>query len=145
MLFIFAGQNGLATDISLTGNWSETIDENDLLAGAGTDLKSSYESLPDQVSITISDTTGSWRVDVKRVDTTWHADLSLSVKRTGSGTGGGISGGDAYATVTASDQSFFTGSNDVSGITVQIKLGGISIQILPDSYSTTLYYTVVDT
>ncbi len=145
MFFIFAGQSGSATDISVTGSWSETIDENDLLAGAGTDLKNSYESPDNQVSITISNTTGSWRVDIKRVDTNWHADLSLSVRRTGSGAGGSVSGGDTYTEVTGTDQPFFTGSNGVSGITAQIKLSGMSIQVSPDSYSATVYYTVVDT
>ncbi len=129
----------------MIGSWSETIDENDLLAGAGTDLKNSYESPDNQVSITISGTTGSWRVDIKRVDANWHADLCLSVRRTGSGVGGSVSGGDAYIEVTGTYQPFFTGSDGVSGITAQVKLSGISIQVLPDNYSTTVYYTVVDT
>ena len=145
VFFISASQGGSATDISVIGSWSATIDENDLLAGAGTDLKNSYESPDNQVSITISDTTGGWRVDIKRVDANWHADLSLSVRRTGSGTGGSVSGGDTYTEVTGTDQPFFTGSDSVSGITAQIKLSGISIQVLPDNYSTTVYYTVVDT
>jgi len=145
VFFIFAGQNGSATDISVIGSWSETIDENDLLAGAGTDLKNSYESPDDQVLITISGTTGGWRVDIKKVDANWHADLALSVRRTGSGAGGSVSGGDTYTEVTVTDQPFFTGSGGVSGITAQIKLSGISIQVLPDNYSITVYYTVVDT
>lgn len=145
VFFIFAGQSGSATDISVIGSWSETIDENDLLAGAGTDLKNSYESPNNQVSITISGTTGSWRVDIKRVDANWHADLSLSVRRTGSGVGGSVSGGDTYTEITGTDQPFFTGSDGVSGITAQFKLSGISIQVMPDNYSTTVYYTVVDT
>ena len=145
VFFIFAGQSGSATDISVIGSWSETIDENDLLAGAGTDLKNSYESPDDQVLITISGTTGGWRVDIKKVDANWHANLALSVRRTGSGAGGSVSGGDTYTEVTATDQPFFTGSGGVSGIKAQIKLSGISIQVLPDNYSTTVYYTVVDT
>jgi hypothetical protein len=145
VFFIFAGQSGSATDISVIGSWSETIDENDLLAGAGSDLKNSYESPDDQVLITISGTTGGWRVDIKKVDGNWHADLALSVRRTGSGAGGSVSGGDTYTEVTATDQPFFTGSGGVSGITAQIKLSGISIQVLPGNYSTTVYYTVVDT
>ena len=145
VFFIFAGESGSATDISVIGSWFETIDENDLLAGAGTDLKNSYESPDDQVLITISDTTGGWRVDIKRVDANWHADLALSVRRTGSGAGGSVSGGDTYTEVTATDQPFFTGNGGVSGITAQVKLSGISIQVLPDNYSTTVYYTVVDT
>lgn len=145
VFFIFAGQSGSATDISVIGSWFETTDENDLLAGAGTDLKNSYESPDDQVLITISGTTGGWRVDIKKVDGNWHADLALSVRRTGSGAGGSVSGGDTYTEVTATDQPFFTGSGGVSGITAQIKLSGISIQVLPDNYSTTVYYTVVDT
>lgn len=134
-----------AISISSTGNWSETIDALDLQAGAGSDLIDTYESTADQVSIDIIDPINNWRVGVKKVDTTWHSSFHLYVKRTSDGTGSGsISGGTIYQEVSGTDQSFFSGSDDRSGIQIQSKLSGISVQIPPDIYTTTIYYTVVD-
>jgi len=134
--------------ITLTGSWSETINAADLTAGPGSDLQDSYESAADAASLSISGTGGvgdTWRIDVKKVDANWHGNFVLSVRRTSAGTGGSVSGGDAYQQVTDTDNSFFSGSEDVSGINVQLKLSGVSIQVPPDTYTTTVYYTVVDT
>lgn len=134
--------------ITTTGSVSDTINADDLQAGPGTDLNPSYESAADAASITISGTAGAedtWRVDVKKVDTTWHGSLILSIRRTGDGTGGSVSGGTTYLAVTGADQTFFTGSDDVSGITAQLKLSGMSIQVALNTYTTTVWFTVVDT
>ena len=134
-----------AISITVTGSWTQTIDASDLQAGAGSDLIDTYESASDAVSIDISQTGGDWRVDVKKVDTNWHSNFQLSVRRTSSGTGSGtISGGTSYQEVTDTDQSFFNGTKSRDGINVQLKLSGVSVQIPPDTYSTTVYYTVVD-
>jgi len=138
-----------AIDIAVTGPWSLTIDEDDLIAGAGSDLISTYESNTDQVSIVISNTTGNddnWRVDVRRTDTTWHSDFVLSIKRTGDGTGGGsITDGTTYQQVGTTNSEMFSGAGDRSNIPIQLQLGGVSLQVAPDTYSTTITYTVVDT
>jgi len=134
--------------VTVAGDWSETIDSSDLIAGAGSDLQSTYESAADAVLVSVSGTGGgadTWRMDVKKTDTSWHGSFVLSLRRTSSGTGGSVSGGDSYQQVTDSYNSFFSGSDDVSGIKVQLKLDGVSIQVPPDSYATTVYYTVVDT
>lgn len=136
-----------AISISGTGAWTQTIGANDLTGGAGTNLNSSYESAADAYSITISGTTGpsdTWRVDVKKVDGTWNPNLLLSVKRTSSGSGGSVSGGQAYQQLGNTYAAFFSGSDDVSGISVQLKLTGVSITIPPGTYTNTVYYTVVD-
>ena len=130
--------------INVTGNWSETIDASDLQAGAGSDLKSTYESAADAGLLAISDTAGgAWRVDVRWSDTTWHTNFTLSVKRTGDGSGGGsISGGTVYQVIGESNVEFFSGTGDRSGIPLQFKLGDMSLQVPPDTYSTTVIYTV---
>lgn len=137
-----------AIDIAVTGSWALTIDASNLTGGAGTDLTDTHESASHQVTVTISTTTGNddnWRVDVKRTDTTWHGDFTLSVKRTGDGTGGGtITGGAAYQAVATTDNAFFSGAGDRSDIPVQLRLSGVSVQVPPDTYSTTATYTVVD-
>lgn len=145
MLFLLVSAPVGAIYISVTGSWSETINSLDLQAGAGSDLISTYESSSDQVSISISDTSGNWRVDIKKIDTNWHNDLHLFVKRTSDGSGfGSISGGESYQEILDTYQTFFNGSGDGSNIHIQQKLSGVSVQIPPDSYGVTIYYTVVD-
>ncbi len=65
-LFLLFPGVSLAIDISATGGWSEIIDANDLVSGAGSDLKSSYESEAGATLLTISGCTeqmiaGRWR------------------------------------------------------------------------------------
>jgi hypothetical protein len=133
--------------ITVTGSWSKTIDASDLIAGAGSDLISSYESASDAVNISISGTTGpsdTWRVDIKKQDSNWPKSFIVWVRRTSSGTGGSVSGGLAYQQVTKFKTTFFDGSDDVTGINIQLKLTGVSI-IAYDTYLTTFVYTLVDT
>jgi hypothetical protein len=136
-----------ALSITVTGSWIETIDKNDLVTGPGSDLQSTYTSVSGQVSIDISGTSGAsdaWRVDVKKIDSSWNNNLHPYVMRSSSGTGGSVSGGTSYQEVTNINTSFFSGSGDVTGIKVQLRMTGASIQITPASYSSVLYYTIVD-
>lgn len=136
-----------AIQIAVTGDWSRDVTSDDLAGGPGTDLNDTYESDSDQALITISDTSGhTWRVDVRRVDTDWPGGLVLSVRRTGDGTGGGtIMDGTSYQAVGTLDGEFFSGSGDRSGIPIQSKVSGVSVELGRDTYSTTVIYTVVDT
>jgi len=143
LLFLISS-SAASIEITSTGNWSVTIDSSNLINGAGSDLNSTYESTTYQVSLTISSTSGSWRVDVRKANTNWHTDLHLWVRRTGDGSGGSVSNGTVYQELTGTDQPFFTGSDNVSGITLQLKLSGMSVQVPPDTYTATIYYTVVD-
>ena len=118
--------------------------------GAGSDLAAEYESASSAVTLTISATGGAsdaWRVDIRRVDgANWHASMALYARRTSDGTGSGtVSGGTSYQTITTTDQTFFSGAGDRSDVAIQQKLGGISVGIQPNTYATTVYYTVVDT
>jgi len=150
-LLAFAGGRawGVQGDIVATGDWSGTIGTSDLTGGAGTDLNSIYTSDSDQVSITISNTADDWdfwRVDVRKSDTTWDDDLVVSVMRTSSGTGaGGISGGTSYVAAGALDTEFFRGRGDRSNILAKLRLSGVSVQVPPNTYSTSIVFTVVDT
>jgi len=148
LCFMFLNYPAQALDISVSGSWSWTINANDLISGAGSNLKSSYESDSNAVSINISGATSDtdkWRVDVSKIDTYWPSNFTLYIKRTSDGVGSGsISGGTSYQGITGGDQSFFSGSGTRSGITAQLKLSGMSLQIPPDTYTTTIYYTVVD-
>jgi len=135
--------------ITVTGSWSLSVGQANLTGGAGSNLTTYYESSTSQLTMAISGSGGhTWRVDVKRVDSTWHANFGLYIKRTNGGTSGKGSlyaGGTEYGLITTSDQTFWTGINDRAGIYLQEKLDGVSCAIPAASYSTTIYFTVVQT
>jgi len=138
-----------AATITVTGSWSETIDVSDLQGGAGSDLANTYTSASNAVSIDVG-VSGrqTWRVDVYKIDSTWHTNLHLYVRRTSDGTGHSaswVSGGTSYQEVTGTAQSFFNGERSRSGITVQLQLTGVSVSVPAHTYSTTVYYTAVET
>jgi len=137
-----------AIDISASGGWTETIDETDLVSGAGSDLIDTYQSATSASVANISNCTGdsdNWRIDVRRVDGTWHGDYRLYVKRTSDGTGtGSISGGLSYIEITATDTEFFSGAGNRDNIDLQYELTGMSVGVSPVNYSTTVVFTVVD-
>jgi len=139
-----------AIDISAIGGWSETIDQTDLVSGAGSDLIDIYESVTDATSIDITNTIDkhdAWRVDVRRVDGGgWHGDFTLYVKRTSDGNGQGnvISGGLSYIEITTTDSEFYSGEGALWNVDVQYQLTGMSISVSPNNYSTTVIFTVVD-
>jgi hypothetical protein len=133
-----------AQDISAVGGWTETIDSSDLVSGAGSDLAGTYESNADATTIDITHDP-QWRVDIHRTDTNWSLDFTLYARRTSDGSGSGsISGGTSYMEITTVGTQFFTGSENRSGIDAQYQLTGMSVGVSPDTYSTTVTYTVVD-
>jgi len=144
----FAGELHAAPSITVTGSWVESIDKNNLTSGAGSDLASTYTSASGQVTIDVSgavDSSDNWRVDVKKVDSSWDSQLHPYVVRTSDGSGGSVSGGGSFQEVTDVDATFFSGAGNVTGIQVQLKMTGASVQLDPASYSTAIYYTIVDT
>ena len=144
LLVALIGPGVFGIAITVTGSWSETINEADLQGGAGTDLVSTYESASDEISIDVTDVGQSnWKVEQRKVDTNWHANFTLSVRRTADGTGeGDVNGGQTYTEVEDTDRQFFTGSKQRMNVKCQLKLEGVSVQIPPDTYTTTVYYTV---
>ena len=138
--------------ISVTGSWSLSIGQANLTGGAGTNLTTPYESATNQLLMTISGTGGkSWRVDVYRVDSTWHTSFVLSAKRTTDGTPAAKGAhsidpiGLTYTAITTVATTFWSGTNDYTNISLQYKLDGVSCAIPAASYSTTVYFTVVQT
>lgn len=137
-----------AIDVTATGSWNRTVDASDLASGAGSDLVGIYESAVNATALTILNTTGNtdnWRTDVRRSDGTWHGNFILYIQRTSDGTGGGsISGGLSYTVIGTTDSQFFAGAGDRSSVNLQYKLTGMSVSIPPNTYSTTVVFTVVD-
>lgn len=132
-----------AADIVSTGDWTEMIDASDLTAGAGSDLISQYTSATSSTTLTISNTSGSsWRVLARRSDTIWNNGFTLWAKRTSDGAGSGsISGGTVYVELTTLDVEICSGTGDRSNIGLQFKLTGMSKDVSPNTYNSTVIFT----
>jgi len=101
----------------------------------GNDLKNEYESPTGGfINMDITGSAGAnWQVTVRRTDGTWiPASFTLSVRR---GTG-------SYVVIDTTDKVFTTGSDNISNIPLQCRLQGVSVQIPPATYDTTVTYTV---
>ena len=126
-----------ALDITASGEWTDTtINANNLVAGAGSQLTSTYTSSSGIVKLSISGCTGgtdTWKVTVVRSDSSWPFTLSA---RKGEG---------SYQVITTTAADFFSGADNTSDIPLQFKLENVSITITPGNYSTTVTYWVVDT
>jgi hypothetical protein len=135
-----------AATITISGSWSRVIGAGDLTGGPGSDLTATYESATNQITMVVRDN-ANWRVDVRRIDTIWHANFVLSIRRTNNGTAGNgwVAGGTTYLQITTMSQTFVTGRRNRRGITLQERLDGVSVSIPVATYTTTIQFTVVDT
>jgi hypothetical protein len=133
-----------ATDLDATGSWFETVSAADLSSGPGSNLVSEYTSPADQATFDVSDA-NDWEVHVSRTDTSWSGNARLFIMRSSGGTGSGqITGGTSFSEVTPTSQQLCTGTSGRAGVGLQFRLTGISIQIPPGNYSTTVTLTVTD-
>ena len=125
--------------------WSVTIGQIDLLGPGGSDFGET-ESAANEKELDIKNPVGNWRIDVKKTDTTWDADIHLYIRRTGDGTGGPFSGGLVYQEITDTDIEFFSGTGESNNVPIQFKLGGsyASNNIFAGVYTTTITYTITD-
>ncbi len=148
LLISFIGfvQNIQAPEITVTGSWALTIGIGDLQGGPGSDFNSTYESAVDQIIIDIKGKkVADWRVYVSKVDITWDNRMLLYVRITDPGTGpGSLSGGSTYQQITDTDQEFFSGGKNRQNIEAQLQLDGMTVEIPQNTYTTTVYYTVIE-
>lgn len=133
-----------AADLAVTGNWSRTVNNADLAAGAGSDLHSLIESGTAEATLDISNTFGgNWAVVARKSAITWPATVSIAVRRTSDGSGGGtIAGGTAYLTLSTTDQTLFTGTGDRSSVQLQLRTDGLSVEHGVGTYSLNVIYTL---
>ncbi|MFZ5478848.1 MAG: hypothetical protein ACOZNI_18895 [Myxococcota bacterium] len=138
-----------ALDLALAGSWSTVVDASDLTAGPGSALQTTHESGANEVIADVTLSAGAsdaWRVDVRRLDVSWPAGARVWVRRTGAGSGSGsISGGSTWLEVTSVDTPLFAGAGDRTSVPLQVRVTGVSLSMPPDSYVSSLLYTVVDT
>ena len=126
--------------------WTQPIDSTNLISGAGSDLTGSYQSATDTATLAVT-CDSTYRIWVRRADVTWDvANFSLYVIRTNDGTAGtGSITSPAIGVpvlVTTGDTLFFSGDNSLDGITVQYQLSGMSLNSAPNSYRTSVIFSI---
>ncbi|MBN2440214.1 MAG: hypothetical protein JXJ04_02680 [Spirochaetales bacterium] len=133
--------------IKVQGRWTiGNMGAAQLTGGAGSDFPGTLESTTTEISIDVTKTDNYWEVQISKVDNPWPSIVQIWVRRTsdGSGTPSTIQGGTTYQQVTGTDSPFFSGIGDNTGITVQIKLEGVTVGMNLDDYTSTLSYTATD-
>lgn len=131
--------------ISGTGGWNFEITEADLSGPGGSALQNSYESPPETGSISVSNTSGGWFVSVRRTLGNWPAGVSLWVRRSSSGTyseGETIAGGLSYQEVTDEGAVLFEGNGDGSGIGLDYRVTGVSVDDAADIYDAAANFSI---
>jgi len=89
-----------------------------------------------------------WQVLIRRVDTLWPSGVTLEACLTDSGQGGTVQtpywcAQGSFLTVSAQDQLFFWGSANPTDIGIGLRLSGISVDLSPGIYMTSVVYTIV--
>jgi len=123
-----------------------TVGQIDLTGAGGSDIGES-ETAVDEKTLDLTNTNGSWRIDISKVDTLWDPNIHIFIRRTGDGDGTGpFLGGLVYQEITDIDITFFSGIGDSTNIPLQFKYGGnyATLGVATGLYTTTITYTVTD-
>lgn len=152
--------NGQELYFDVIGTWNYNIPTTNILE-AGNDFTGSYSSANNQINVSVYLDGGwigfwwnwfinySWQIEVSRMDTDWHPDLEIYIRRTGDGAGYGggnyVSGGNNYMPVKNENQRFYEGGRARMDVPVQYMIRNVSVTMPAKTYSTTIVYTVTST
>lgn len=127
---IVSGPVTVSQSISASGGWDLLLGEGNLVGPPGSDFPSEFESASGATTISVSDAFSiGWSVTVWRTAEDWPEGVRLFVRRTSSGNfNGDLNGGTAYQEVLAGETYFFDGSGNGSGVAIQYRLTGTSVE-----------------
>jgi hypothetical protein len=156
LLLLFVARLAEAQKVTVTGAWNPSLTAPTV--GGANYTSSALESSTDQVKITLLPQilylagTVSVSAHITHGSTPWPSDLTLSIRRTGTGSAGisiaTFSGGGAYQQLTPSTAAFFSVTilisllSQIADIPVQYRLDGISVLRPVGDYSATVTYTI---
>ena len=154
LLLIFCGSTLKGQIIrSQTQNWNQTFSGTDLTTSneAGEDLNSSVETASNFNMLDIAGLAPgkNWKVTVSKQDINWSSGFIPSIQRTGNGTPCGTCSGvntgssvTGYLQVTDAEQNFIFGSGNVSNISLQFRITGLTLAVPAQNYSTRIVFTL---
>lgn len=142
-LLFLSARLAIAADLSATGTWIETVTAANLAAGAGSDLTTALQSASGVTVMNVTNAPGAWRIKARVNPAQWNGNFTVWVKRTSGGSGSGtVSGGDSYVALGNTDTEIFTGTQDRTSISLQLRLTGLNCRIAPDTYNSAIIFTV---
>jgi hypothetical protein len=136
-------------NVIVRGGWTNPIDSNNLISGAGSNLVNTYQSGVKTTTLTITgckNNNDAWQVYVNRSDINWPINFVLYIKRTGVGDGtegATVNGGLSFQAVNAAETFFLSGTGNRHNIPIQYQLSGVSLQTGPNNYSAGVIFTVI--
>lgn len=132
-----------AADLVALGHWSEDINAQDLISGAGSGLQNP-ESTAGIITLSISNPLVTYRVRARLSSGSWNGNVGLWIKRASAGSGlGTITGGTSYVQLTNSDTEIFSGTLDRSSVSLQLKTTGLTTAVSSGTYQSPVIFTVV--
>lgn len=130
----------------ISGYWSVSLDESDLVSAAGSDF-APVESTTFHVEFEISGQGAKepWGLNIRKSDTVWNNNFTLYIKRTSNGDHPEhpIYGGTSFVEITDSNTLFISGEGDNKKIFCQLKLV-CSVAAPPETYSLDVVYTAFE-
>jgi hypothetical protein len=138
---------GRAAGIAVLGSCEVAVAPEWLLHAAHGRPGLAYTSDPAAVMLEVtgmSSSTAGWRVEVRREGAAWPRDLRLWVRRTGDGLGAGrLSGALTFTEVTPHGALLCLGQGDRTGIPLQFRLTGLSLNVPVGAHMTGLSYGLI--
>ncbi|MGV8118135.1 MAG: hypothetical protein AB2L14_00075 [Candidatus Xenobiia bacterium LiM19] len=127
-------------DITVTGAWTATLASP---VTAGTDFAASFSSPANATTVNVSvQGNKKWKIYVQLTDTSgWNSAFTLAVYMTGPSTVNPDTN-PASLQINTSSILICDGKGDVSGITFQYTLTGVTLAIPPNTYTTNVTYTI---
>ena len=135
--------------ITPTTAWAPAISFTGL---PGEDFAATFESAANEYRISVGNANPAvlWIISVRRQDTTWHPGLTLDVRRTTDGGGGGSVGPagtlNVYQQILTTDAMLMEGDRNRNNIRIQLRVSGAfgGAGVPAGVYTTTVLYTISD-
>ena len=138
--------------LTVTGGYTVTLATTNIAEAGNNYPNGSLNSNTNQTLMTVRSASNSVAfVYIQKSDTSWDSRLTISARRTGTGTGStnfSTTNGTALLPITNTPQYFFEvrpgSGTQVSNIPIQYSTTGFTVLLPVKSYTTTLLYTVTN-
>ena len=138
--------------LTVTGGWTNTLATTNITEAGNNYPNGNLTSATNQSLMTVRSASNSVAfVYIQKSDTSWDSRLTISARRTGTGTGNtgfSTTNGTTAQAITNTPTYFFevrpSSGTQVSNIPIQYLITGYTVLLPVKAYTTTLLYTVTN-